>query len=119
MSLQIFNPTKVADNFEKNSTFIPGIRPGPETEKYLTGVILRLSIFSAFYLSVIAASTYIEQILGMSKSVTLGGTSVIILVSVAIETYNQALTRRKTQSMSKIKINSSNGGKNSTKGLIW
>lgn len=115
MSLVQFNPYNVADGFKKNGTFIPGIRPGLETENYLTGIVVRLSLFSAAYLSVISALQYIEQIMGLSASISFGGTSLIILVSVSIETVSQIKARDKTQKIAKARkaslvANDANGG---------
>ena len=121
MSLVTFNPARVADNFKKNGTFIPGVRPGEETEEYLTGIIVRLAIFSSIYLSVVSALQYIEQILGLSKGITFSGTSLIILVSVAVETMGQLKARSQSVKISRAKSNSV-GNKNvddSTKGLLW
>ncbi|MCP4356270.1 MAG: hypothetical protein GY793_11745 [Proteobacteria bacterium] len=126
MSLLIFTPSKVAENFSKNGTFIPGIRPGEETEVYLTKVLLRLAVFSAIFLSVISASSYVEQILGMDRNITFSGTSLIILVSVAIETLNQVKTRGKSGKITKIQnknvVSKPKKGKkkedNSTGGLL-
>ncbi|MCP4394007.1 MAG: hypothetical protein GY804_07055 [Alphaproteobacteria bacterium] len=126
MSILIFTPSKVAENFSKNGTFIPGVRPGEETEVYLTKVLLRLAVFSALFLAVISASSYIEQILGMDRNITFSGTSLIILVSVSIETLNQIKTRGKSGKITKIQNNkqtskSKKGVKqedNSTGGLL-
>ncbi|CAM9145824.1 preprotein translocase subunit SecY [Mycoplasma todarodis] len=127
MSILIFTPSKVAENFSKNGTFIPGVRPGEETEVYLTKVLLRLAVFSALFLAVISASSYIEQILGMDRNITFSGTSLIILVSVSIETLNQIKTRGKSGKITKIQNNKTTsktkkGVKkedNSTGGLLW
>ena len=120
MSLVTFNPSRVADNFKKNGTFIPGIRPGEETENYLTGIIVRLAIFSSIYLSVISALQYIEQIMGLSRGITFSGTSLIIMVSVAVETTSQLKARNQTVKISKAKSRSINKTENeeSTKGLL-
>ena len=124
MSLVIFAPFKVADQFKKNGTFIPGIRPGDETEEYLTGVVTRLSIFSAFYLSVISSIAYIEQIIGLSRSITFSGTSLIIMVSVAVETLGQLRARERSTRISRAKIktissNKSDKEEDKVKGLLW
>ena len=121
MSLVTFNPARVADNFKKNGTFIPGIRPGEETENYLTGIIVRLAIFSSIYLSVISALQYIEQIMGLSRGITFSGTSLIIMVSVAIETTSQLKARNQTIKISKAKTRSikKTDNEESTKGLLW
>ncbi len=121
MSLVTFNPAKDADSFKKNWTFIPGILPGEKTEKYLTGIILRLSIFSSIYLAVISSMQYIEQIIGLSKGITFGGTSLIILVSVAIETTGQLKARSQSVKIAKAKTKTlaASDGDESTKGLLW
>lgn len=121
MGLITFNPYTVADNFKKNSTFIPGIRPGKETEKYLTGIIVRLGIFSGIYLSVLSSIEYISQIIGLPKSITLGGTSLIILVTVGIETIEHLKARDTTQNISRARVRAIEGVNegDSTKGLLW
>ena len=121
MSLVTFNPNRVAENFRKNSTFIPGIRPGEETENYLNGVIIRLSLFSAIYLSLISALRYFQEIIGLSAGITFSGTSLIILVSVTIETINQLKARDKTRKISQAKIRSiqsKSSDTSSAKGLL-
>ena len=121
MSLVTFNPNRVAENFKKNGTFIPGVRPGEETETYLTGVIVRLSIFSAVYLSGLISIQYIEQMIGLSAGITFSGTSLIILVSVAIETIAQLKARDKTRKISKakIRVNDSRNKGSKAGGLLW
>ncbi|XP_023226510.1 uncharacterized protein LOC111627172 [Centruroides sculpturatus] len=101
MSLITFNPYTVTQNFKKSGTFIPGIRPGQETEKYLTGIVMRLSVFSGFYLSAISAVPFIEQMIGIPQPFTISGTSLIILVSVAIETLEHVRARDTTQTISR------------------
>ena len=118
MSIITFNPFNVAESFKKNGTFIPGIKPGEETEKYLTGVVIRLATFSAFYLSVVTSIQYIEQIIGLDKSMTLGGTSIIILVTVSIETISQLKARYKTNDITKAR-KASVGNEKATGGLLW
>lgn len=124
MALVIFAPFKVADQFKKNGTFIPGIRPGDETEEYLTGVVTRLSIFSAIYLSVVSSIAYIEQIIGLSRAITFSGTSLIIMVSVAIETLSQLKARERSTRISRAKIKTISSSKSDkaeekVKGLLW
>lgn len=119
MSIITFNPYNVAESFKKNGTFIPGIKPGDQTEKYLVGIIIRLSIFSAVYLSAITAIQYIEEIIGMDQTMTFGGTSMIILVTVSIETLSQLKARDKTSKISKAKQKSMVTSSNKTGGLLW
>jgi preprotein translocase subunit SecY len=103
MSIVTFNPYQVADNFKKTSTFIPGIKPGEETEEYLTNIILRLSFFSAIFLSLISSMQYFQEIIGLNKEITFGGTSLIILVTVSLETISQLKARKKTIKISNAK----------------
>ncbi len=121
MSLITFNPYTVTDNFKKNGTFIPGIRPGQETEKYLTGIIVRLGVFSGIYLSFLSSIEYFSQIIGLPSSIILGGTSLIILVTVGIETIEHLKARDTTQSISRARIRAIEGvaAGDTTKGLLW
>ena len=84
-----FNPVEVANNLKKNGGFIPGIRPGRPTSEYLTKVLNKITLFGAIYLSIIAVAPIIISICSTSAAhsgVSLGGTSVIIVVGVALET---------------------------------
>jgi preprotein translocase subunit SecY len=96
MGLQQSRIDKMVEDFNRNSTYIPGIRPGEQTEDYLTSIVMRLSIFSAFYLTFLASIEYIMQLSGVSPSITFGGTSLMIVVSVSIETMEQIRVRYKT-----------------------
>ncbi len=81
-----FNPVEVANNLKKNGGFIPGYRPGRPTADFIGKVLNRITLFGSLYLSVIALLPIITgNIIGMS-SLGIGGTSVIIVVSVALET---------------------------------
>lgn len=83
----VFKPNEIAENLQKQGGFIPGIRPGKETSKYLGSVIRRLNLFGALALGVVAISPLlIDRALNSNQAVALGGTAVFILVSVAIET---------------------------------
>ena len=85
----VFNPKETAENLKKSGGFIPGIRPGISTEKRLQYVINRVIIIGAFFLGVIAvAPSVVQKITGIT-TLTIGGTSVLIVVSVVLE-----LTRR-------------------------
>lgn len=122
MSLVTFNPYTVSDNFKKNGTFIPGIKPGDETEKYLTGIVVRLSIFSAIYLTAISSIQYFEQMAGLNRQMTFGGTTLIILVTVGVETLGQLKARDQTIKISKAKqrtlVKDANGATSTTGGLL-
>ena len=87
-----FNPVEVANNLKKNGGFIPGFRPGKPTSDFLSKVISRLTMFGAIYLGVVALlPTIVGNIMALFKSsagssLGIGGTSVIIVVGVALET---------------------------------
>lgn len=87
-----FNPVEVANNLKKNGGFIPGFRPGKPTSDFLSKVVSRITMFGALYLAVVALlPTIVGNImfaLGSSagRGLAIGGTSVIIVVGVALET---------------------------------
>ena len=84
-----FNPVEVANNLKKNGGFIPGLRPGKPTADFLTKVLSKITMFGALYLSVIAIAPIITGNLVGYSSLAIGGTSVIIVVGVALETVKQ------------------------------
>ena len=95
-----FNPIEVANNLKKNGGFIPGYRPGKPTSEFIQKVLNKITLFGAIYLSIVAVSPYIVAHFSTSAAnsgLSLGGTSVIIVVGVAIETVraleNQMLMR--------------------------
>ncbi|MDD2493137.1 MAG: preprotein translocase subunit SecY [Bacilli bacterium] len=95
--LQI-NPEKMAENLQKQNAYIPGIRPGDETASYFSRVLFKITMVGATYLSIVAAVPIIAaKIFDLPSSVQVGGTSLIIVVGVAIETVKQL----KTQSQEK------------------
>ena len=87
------NSQETADNFQKSSTFIIGIKPGKETEAYISKVVTRLAFMGAAVLTGLAIMPYILGSFGVPKSIAVGGTSMIILVSVAIDTWEQLEAR--------------------------
>ena len=87
--LQI-KPKDMADNLNKNGGYVPGIRPGDETEKYITKIIKRLTVIGATCLAFIAALPIVfGMVSSLPTSVTIGGTGLLIVVGVALETYKQ------------------------------
>jgi len=81
-----FNPVEVANNLKKNGGFIPGFRPGKPTADFIQKVLNKITLFGALYLAVIAIAPIITgNIIGVS-SLAIGGTSIIIVVGVALET---------------------------------
>ncbi|SMC18242.1 protein translocase subunit secY/sec61 alpha [Mycoplasmopsis agassizii] len=121
MGLQQSKIDRISEDFQKNGTFIPGLKPGEETEDYLIDVVLRLSLFSAFYLVVIVGMQHVMIIAGVPQQVAFGGTGMIILVSVSLETWDQISARRKTTNLAKSKKLSKNSqnSKNKESGLLW
>ena len=81
---------KLGENLAKNSTYIPGVRQGTDTEKYLFRVINRVAFVGGLVLVAIAVLPVLLPIyFDLDSSIAFGGTSVIILVGVASETYEQ------------------------------
>ncbi len=85
----IFHPQKMAENLQKQGGFIPGIRPGTETEKYLGQTMNRINLTGALFLGAIAILPLLVQYFMGTQSLAIGGTSLLIVVSVAIETAKQ------------------------------
>lgn len=85
----IFKPKDMAENLQKQGGFIPGIRPGQETSSYLGKTIVRITLWGAIFLGVIAVLPFIVQAITDIKTLVLGGTGVLIMVSVVIETMRQ------------------------------
>ena len=86
-----FNPAEVANNIKKNGGFIPGIRAGKPTADYLSSILGKLIWFGGIFLSVIAILPMLMRFVGLS--VTFGGTSILIVVGVALETVQQLESR--------------------------
>jgi preprotein translocase subunit SecY len=84
-----FNPEEISKNLQSAGAFVPGLRPGKETEKYFKNIVNRLTFFGGLFLGFIAILPYIFQFLTKSQFLAIGGTSILILVSVAIETVKQ------------------------------
>lgn len=85
----IFHPQKMAENLQRQGAFIPGIRPGKQTEEYIGKTMSRLLLPGAVFLGLIAILPLIVQSFTGSQSLAIGGTSLLIVVSVAIETTKQ------------------------------
>ncbi len=81
----VFNPEKVAENLQKGGGFIPGIRPGKETEKYLGHVLSRLTVVGGAFLGLVAILPSLFQKSLGATNLAIGGTSILILVSVALQ----------------------------------
>jgi preprotein translocase subunit SecY len=92
----VFKPDETANNLRKSGGFIPGIRPGQPTEEYLRRVALRITVAGAVFVAAIAILPYLMGALPIFKNlsaanvgVTIGGTSILIVVSVVVETMKQ------------------------------
>ena len=82
-----FNPAEVSNNIKKNGGFIPGIRAGKPTTDYLSSVIAKITWFGGLFLSIIAILPMLIRFTGLN--VAFGGTSILIVVGVALETVQQ------------------------------
>ncbi len=83
-------PKDMASNLQKNGGYIPGVRPGDATEVYIKKIINRITFVGALCLAAIAAlPTIFVWVTGLNNSIALGGTGLLIVVGVALETYKQ------------------------------
>ena len=83
-------PKELAENLNQNGGFIPAVRPGKDTEKYISGVLNKITIVGAIFLAFIAGLPIVfGKISNLPTSVQLGGTGLLIVVGVALETYKQ------------------------------
>ena len=88
------NPEKMADNLRKQGSFVPGVRPGKKTEQYITGILYRLTFVGSIFLATVSVlPTIFTNLAKLPASVHIGGTSLIIVVSVALETVKQLNTQ--------------------------
>lgn len=85
----VFQPQQVADNLQKQGSFIPGVRPGSETTSFLRYTISRITFIGAIFLAAIAVLPIVMKEVTNIPSLVLGGTSILIVVSVVIETSRQ------------------------------
>lgn len=81
----IVDPIKIAENLQKQGGYIPGVRPGTTTAEYLHHIINRITLAGAFFLGIIAVMPYIVQGITGMQALSLGGVSVLIVVSVVLE----------------------------------
>lgn len=85
------DPGKVSDNLQKSNAFVPSVRPGQETENYISRVLFKVTLIGATYLAVLAMIPIITaKIFNFnSNAITIGGTGLLIVVGVAVETMKQ------------------------------
>lgn len=84
------NPEKLAENLQKQGSYIPSVRPGKGTEEYVSSLLMRLSVVGSLFLGLIALLPIVAQMLwNLPQSIGLGGTSLLIVIGVALETAKQ------------------------------
>jgi len=87
----VFNPRDVAENMRKNGGYVPGVRPGKPTEEYIDNILTRVTVPGSLFLALVAILPVFIQNLGVSGSFSsfFGGTSLLIIVGVALDTLKQ------------------------------
>ena len=86
----VIKPKEMAEDLQKSGGFIPGVRPGGETIKYVNNVLIRLTVVGSLFLAVIAGLPYIlGMVTSLPSSVSIGGTGLIIVIGVILDTYKQ------------------------------
>ncbi|MBX4204711.1 MAG: preprotein translocase subunit SecY [Candidatus Doudnabacteria bacterium] len=85
----VFNPEEISENIQKQGGFIPGLRPGRQTADFLYKVLNRITLAGAIFLGLIAVLPYIIQSFTSTKTLSLGGTGILIVVAVVIEMMKQ------------------------------
>jgi preprotein translocase subunit SecY len=83
----VFNPQKIAEEIQKHGGFIPGIRPGTATKEYLTKIVYRITSVGALFLGIIAILPSLVSAATGISNIIVGGTSILIVVSVVLETF--------------------------------
>lgn len=83
----VFNPKKISEEMQKQGGFIPGVRPGTQTAGYLNSILTRLTLAGAIFLAIIAILPSIVKGMTGIQNLALGGTGILIVVSVILETY--------------------------------
>ena len=95
-------PSEMSDNLNKNGGYIPGVRPGKETTDYISNTISRITVVGALFLAILAGIPVIFGLFsGLSSNVTIGGTGLLIVVGVALETYKQLESQLQSRSYRK------------------
>src|SRR3989337_3087281 len=81
----VFNPERISENLQKSGGFIPGMRPGSQTTKYLSQVLNRITLVGAVFLGLIAIlPSLFQNVIGVAN-LAIGGTGILIVVSVVLE----------------------------------
>ncbi|MEK9181303.1 MAG: preprotein translocase subunit SecY [Patescibacteria group bacterium] len=85
----VFNPEEVAENIQRQGGFVPGLRPGSQTAEFLFKVLNRITLTGALFLGAIAVLPLLFQAISHSNNLVIGGTSLLIVVAVVLETVKQ------------------------------
>jgi preprotein translocase subunit SecY len=101
-SFLMLNPEQVAENLSKSNAYIPGIRPGADTENFVSRLLFKITILGSLYLMILAALPIITSIVFKfnaqeAQVITIGGTSLLIVVGVALETAKQIISQATEQ----------------------
>ncbi len=88
-TIMVFNPVELANNIRKNGGFIPGIRPGKPTADYISKVLNRITWFGAIFLALVTVLPSLLELITGIKNMWFGGTSLLIMVGVALDTMKQ------------------------------
>ena len=84
------NPEEMSKNLNKSGAYIPGVRPGAETTRYISTTVSRLTLVGSLFIAILAGlPILVSNITGLDQSIAIGGTGILIVVGVAIETYKQ------------------------------
>jgi preprotein translocase subunit SecY len=106
-TLVTFKPSETADNLKKSGGFIPGIRPGKETEKHILSILLRLTFWGSLFLGIVALIPSLLRLLPQGTNLTIfsgiGGTSLLIVVGVITDTIRQIKSVAVTRSYDQFK----------------
>jgi preprotein translocase subunit SecY len=84
-----FDPGEISKNLQRSGGFLPGIRPGDPTTRYLAKIVNRITLFGALFLGAIAVLPIITQAVTATKTLTIGGTALLIVIAVALDTAKQ------------------------------
>lgn len=95
------NPEKISKNLQKQNAYVPGVRPGIETENYISRLLFKITMIGATYLVLVASlPIFATMVFDLPPYVQVGGTSLLIVVGVAIETTKQIKTQTQEQKYS-------------------
>lgn len=100
----IFQPKNIAENLQKQGGFVPGVRPGNMTSQYLGSIIYKVTFAGAFFLSIIAVFPFALQSLTGIRTLAIGGTGILIIVSVTLDFVRQIKAQLAMRSYDDIKF---------------